>query len=83
MSLSYYFTFSARPETTAEELVAFLKGVETEAKRMGFYRTLVVNASFDTAKRREFAKAADGWTAGAGRTLSWRDTCRRCLRAER
>jgi hypothetical protein len=56
MSLSYYFTFSARPETRAEELVAFLKGVETEAKRMGFYRTLVLNASFDTAKRREFAR---------------------------
>jgi hypothetical protein len=56
MSLSYYFTFSARPETKAEELVAFLKRVETEAKRMGFYRTLVLNASFDTAKRREFAR---------------------------
>ena len=56
MSLSYYFTFSARPETKAEELVAFLKGVETEAKRMGFSPTLVLDASFDTAERREFAR---------------------------
>ena len=56
MSSKYYFTFSARPETKAEELVAFLKGVETEAKRMGFTPTLVLNASFDTAERREFAR---------------------------
>lgn len=72
MSLSYYFTFSARPETRAEELVAFLKGVETEAKRMGFYRTLVLDAPFDTAKRQEFARrltaglrVEDGRLAGA------------------
>jgi hypothetical protein len=56
MSLSYYFTFSGRPETKAEELVAFLKGVQTEAKRVGFSPTLALDASFDTVERREFAR---------------------------
>ena len=72
MGLNYYFTFSAPPETKAEGLVAFLNGVETEAKRVWFYRTLVLNAWFETAERREFARrltpglrVQDGRLAGA------------------
>jgi hypothetical protein len=56
MSLSFYFTFSARPETKVGELMAFLESVEREAKRIGFSPTLVLDASFDTAERREFAR---------------------------
>lgn len=56
MGLSYYYTLSAPATTSAEELTAFLKGVEKEAQRMGFQPTLVLNASFDTAERRRFAR---------------------------
>ena len=82
MSLSYYFTFNARPEIKAEELMAFLKGVEIEAKRLGFSPTLVLNASFDTVERRQFARRltmglriADERLAGAeflGNAAIWR-----------
>ena len=56
MSLSYYFTFTAPATATPEELTGFLKGVETEAQRMGFRPTVVLNVAFDTAERRRFAR---------------------------
>ena len=56
MSLSYYFTFTAPATATAGELIAFLKGVEKEAQRMGFRPTLVLDATFETAERRRFAR---------------------------
>jgi hypothetical protein len=39
-----------------EDLVAFLKSVEADAKKMGFQPTTVLNAVFDTPERREFAR---------------------------
>jgi hypothetical protein len=56
MGLSYYFTFTAPAETTAEELMAFLKRVEKDAQGMGFRPTLVLDAAFDTPERRSFAR---------------------------
>jgi len=56
MSLSYYFTFSAPAKATADELLEFLKSVESEAQKMGFKPTLVLEAVFDTPERREFAR---------------------------
>jgi len=56
MGLSYHFTLSAAAEVAAEELVAFLKSVETEARNMGFEPTMVLNAVFDTPERREFSR---------------------------
>ena len=56
MSLSYYFTFSAPATVKAAKLLEFLKTVEAEAKQMGFSPTMVLNAEFDTPKRREFAR---------------------------
>jgi hypothetical protein len=54
--LPFHFTFGARPEVKAEELVIFIKRVQTQAKDLGFASTLVLNASFDTAERRDFAR---------------------------
>jgi hypothetical protein len=56
MGLTYHFTFSAPAKTKPEELLKFLKGVEEEAKKLGFNPTMVLNATFDTAERREFAR---------------------------
>lgn len=56
MGLSYYYTLAAPATVGAEELTAFLKRVEKEAKRMGFQPTLVLNAVFDTKERRHFAR---------------------------
>ena len=56
MGLSYHFTFKAPATKTAAELETFLKSVEGDAKKMGFEPTLVVDASFDTPKRLEFAR---------------------------
>jgi len=56
MSLSYHFTFSAPATALADELLEFLESVEIEAKEMGFKPTLVLEATFDTAERREFAR---------------------------
>jgi hypothetical protein len=56
MGLSYHFSFSAPARTKAGDLEAFLKSVETEAKALGFNPTLVLNASFDTPERQEFAR---------------------------
>jgi hypothetical protein len=56
MSLSYHFTFSAPPTMAADELLQFLESVEDEAKQMGFRPTMVLEAVFDTAERRAFAR---------------------------
>jgi hypothetical protein len=56
MSLSYHYTFSAPAAATAEQLTEFLKQVETEAQRLGFRPTLVLNATFDSPERRRFAR---------------------------
>jgi hypothetical protein len=58
MGLSYYFTFSAAATVPVEELMTFLKSVEANAKRMGFKPTLLLNATFDTSDRRDFARDA-------------------------
>lgn len=56
MGLSYHFSFTASAKTTSGDLETFLKSVEAEAKKMGFSPTLVLNASFDTQERMEFAR---------------------------
>ncbi len=56
MSLSYHFTFSAPTTATASELLGFLESVEADAKEMGFGPTMVLEATFDTPDRREFAR---------------------------
>ena len=56
MGLSYYYTLAAPATAGAEDLTAFLKGVEKEAQRMGFEPTLVLNATFDTPERRRFVR---------------------------
>jgi hypothetical protein len=56
MGLSYHFTLSATANVTAEKLVEFLKSVETDARKMGFQPTMVLNAAFDTPERREFSR---------------------------
>lgn len=56
MGLSYHFSFTAPARTKPGDLETFLKSVEAEAKEMGFGPTLVLNASFDTQERREFAR---------------------------
>lgn len=56
MGLSYYFTLSAPASKKPAELELFLKSVEAQAKEMGFIPTLVLNATFDTRERRDFAR---------------------------
>jgi hypothetical protein len=56
MSLSYHFTFSAPVTTTAGELLKFLRNVETDAQKMGFRPTMVLDAKFDTPERHDFAR---------------------------
>ena len=56
MGLSYHYTLSAPASVRAEELFAFLKSVELDAKKMGFQPTMVLDAAFDTPERREFAR---------------------------
>lgn len=56
MSLSYYYSFSAPANTSAGALKEFLKRVEKEAQGMGFNPTLVLDASFDTPERKQFAR---------------------------
>src|ERR1017187_785230 len=54
MGLSYYYSFSAPTDKKAAELESFLRGVETEAQKMGFGPTTLVNAKFDNRERQEF-----------------------------
>jgi hypothetical protein len=56
MGLNYHFKFGAPGSTKAAELVAFLKEVEKEAQKMGFKPTMVLDASFDTAEQKQFAR---------------------------
>lgn len=56
MGLSYHFTLSAEAKVTAEKLTEFLKSVETDARKMGFHPTMVLNVVFDTLERREFGR---------------------------
>jgi hypothetical protein len=56
MGLSYHFSFSAPAKTKPADLETFLKTVEGEAKKLGFNPTLVLNATFDTPERKEFAR---------------------------
>ncbi len=56
MGLTYQFTIKAPAAASPEELEAFLKEVESDAKKAGFNPTLVLRAKFDTTPRREFAR---------------------------
>lgn len=52
--MRYHFSFSAPASVTSEELEHFLKSVEQEARQMGFFPTLVLNARFDDHHRIKF-----------------------------
>src|ERR1043165_6569483 len=56
MGLTYHYKFRAPASATAAELKSFLQGVETEAKRLGFDPTMVLDAPFDTSERRGLAR---------------------------
>jgi hypothetical protein len=56
MGLNYHFKFIAPRSTTAAELMAFLKGVEKDAQKMGFKPTMVLDAPFETAEQKQFAR---------------------------
>ena len=56
MALSYHFSLSAPSSASAAVLEEFLRGVESKAKEMGFHPTMVLNAEFDSGKRREFSR---------------------------
>lgn len=56
MGLSYHFSLSAPVTASPGELASFLRGVEAEARRLGFAPTLVVEGPFDTPERRQFAR---------------------------
>jgi hypothetical protein len=56
MGLTYHFSFAAPASTKPGDLEIFLKSIEPEARAMGLKPTLVLNASFDTPERREFAR---------------------------
>jgi hypothetical protein len=56
MSRSCYYTFTAPPTVTAQELEAFLNGVGVEAKAMGYQRTRVRNEVINTLEQRERAR---------------------------
>ena len=56
MSLTYSYSFTAPAETSAEELEAFLKAVEVEAKALGFTPTTVLNVRFHMPDERDFSR---------------------------
>jgi len=56
MGLNYHFQFGAPATTTAADLVAFLNRVEKEAQKIGFKPTIVLDAPFDTAEQKQFAR---------------------------
>lgn len=56
MGMTFHFAFSASADRTAEQLEDFLRVLEGEAIRMGFYPTIVINALFDSADGRSFAR---------------------------
>ena len=56
MGLTYHYAFSAPGTTPAAVLEDFLHDVETDAKTLGFYPVLVLDAAFDTPERQKFAR---------------------------
>jgi hypothetical protein len=56
MGLTYHFEFKAPATVTAGELETFLRGIERQAKAMDFRPTMVLNAVFDSAERKQFAR---------------------------
>ncbi len=56
MGLTYHYAFKAPVATTAATLEAFLRGVEAEAKSMGFGPTVVINGAFCSEEQRRFAR---------------------------
>jgi hypothetical protein len=56
MSLSYHFTFSAPATIRAAALEQFLGQAEQDARTLGFHPTLVLNATFETAEQKQFAR---------------------------
>lgn len=56
MSLSYHYSFRAPKTVTAAELEQFVKTIESSAKKMGFNPTTVINAVFNTAEQKQFAR---------------------------
>ena len=56
MGLTYHFEFRAPATETAEGLERFLRAVEKEAQAMGFHPTMVLNATFDSTERKQFAR---------------------------
>jgi hypothetical protein len=56
MKLTYSYTIGAPATATVKELTAFLKGVEREAKTMGFRPTVILNVVLETAEQKHFAR---------------------------
>jgi hypothetical protein len=56
MGLSYHFSFSAPGSTPTAVLEDFLHDVEVDAKALGFDPVLVLEATFDTPERQQFAR---------------------------
>jgi hypothetical protein len=56
MGLSYFCRFQAPAGKTAAELEKFLRELEQDALKVGFYPTLVFNAPFDNQERWDFAR---------------------------
>lgn len=56
MGLTYHYKFHAPSKVTASTLETFLRTVETDATRLGFGPTAVLNAEFDSPQRQEFAR---------------------------
>lgn len=54
--MTYYYQFTAPPTATTGELETFLRGLEQDARALGFEPVTVLNVAFDTADRREFAR---------------------------
>jgi hypothetical protein len=56
MGLTYRYKFFALPATQPQEIKAFLRKAEAEAKRLGFGPVMVLDAVFDTPERQQFSK---------------------------
>src|SRR5690349_16673040 len=56
MALSYYYSFNAPQDVSAENLETFLKKVEAKAKSVGFKPTIVINGPFVTVEQKQFAR---------------------------
>jgi hypothetical protein len=56
VSLSYYYEFTAPASVAADELETFLRGVEQDARSLGFEPVTVLNVPFDTPERQAFSR---------------------------